>query len=421
MTGKQILVVLVFLSGSLMCILGAWRAGIPLFGAGAIVIGWGLAYLLWRLAKLLERRHGELSASLASYFKPLTDSTLALNKSVDSLGSKIASLPSLLQIEQSLSGEFGVLDRRLRSLLVEQAALLRSQRIRLDTGVTEATKASERLREGLEILRAQGEMLSRSISIGGEVLEGIQRVQEKAPVEQRLRRNIQHAIQDASRETARSMEALLQLSKLFPSRLSPLLDGWAMDPVAVHGIIRLLARTPRPFVLELGSGTSTLWLARAVSAMGGGKIVSLEHQSFYADQTSESIALEGLDEHAQVVLAPLVELCIEGDSYKWYGLHGVELPSRIDMLVVDGPPGEAGRLARFPALPLLQDRLGPGSVVIVDDAHREDEVQILEAWADLDYISFDEPARIGPRTVALTVGARTPHASKTHSENEHEQ
>ena len=48
--------------------------------------------------------------------------------------------------------------------------------------------------------------------------------------------------------------------------------------------------------------------------------------------------------------------------------------------MIDGPPKSTQQNARFPAIPLLYDRLNPGSVVLMDDGARIEERQIASTW-----------------------------------------
>ena len=54
--------------------------------------------------------------------------------------------------------------------------------------------------------------------------------------------------------------------------------------------------------------------------------------------------------------------------------------SKIDMLVIDGPPVSVGPLARYPVGPNLFPRLSAGATVFLDDTEREDEKRIVERW-----------------------------------------
>ena len=75
------------------------------------------------------------------------------------------------------------------------------------------------------------------------------------------------------------------------------------------------------------------------------------------------------------------------------------LPDReIDLLLVDGPPGygEGMERSRYPALPALEPRLAPGAMVVLDDASRPGEREIIERWTELGWrfgVRGDEVSR----------------------------
>ena len=114
------------------------------------------------------------------------------------------------------------------------------------------------------------------------------------------------------------------------------------------------------------------------------------------------------------------------------GLHDALRDDPIDLLVVDGPPAHAAShgLARYPALPLLADRLAPGGTVVPDDAERPGQQEVLRRWERETGLGFDRGAERGvwrwpgcplkapgpamadrpstnvqPRTVARVIGA----------------
>ena len=63
------------------------------------------------------------------------------------------------------------------------------------------------------------------------------------------------------------------------------------------------------------------------------------------------------------------------------------------MLVIDGPPGFIQKNARYPALPLLFDKLSEDCVIFLDDAARHDEKEIVDLWLnehpELEHRFFD--------------------------------
>ena len=67
--------------------------------------------------------------------------------------------------------------------------------------------------------------------------------------------------------------------------------------------------------------------------------------------------------------------------FQWYDPATIERLAPISILVVDGPPGRLGPIARFPALPRFAARLRPGAIVLADDAARPGETEMVRRWA----------------------------------------
>ena len=161
----------------------------------------------------------------------------------------------------------------------------------------------------------------------------------------------------------------------------PYSHNWSAAPDFLAEIVdHALAARPATIV-ECSSGLTTLMLARCCEMNGQGRVWSLENGPEYAARTRAEIARYGLEGRAEVIDAPLVTYTLAGRDYLWYGLAG--LPEQaIDMLVIDGPPGFIQRHARYPALPLLSDRLADVCTVFLDDAARPDERAIVAWWRE---------------------------------------
>ncbi len=179
----------------------------------------------------------------------------------------------------------------------------------------------------------------------------------------------------------RQLEALqglyveLQLDKSLPPT-----RGWAASPDFLIELVRH-ARIARPeVVVECSSGTSTVVLARSLQLNGCGKVYSLEHDPHYAQQTRDLLARHGLTDWAVVLDAPLEAMQIGNAPYHWYRSSVLPPLPAIDMLVIDGPPQATGRLARYPAGPVLLPRLAHGGAVFLDDAARPDEQEAVQRW-----------------------------------------
>src|SRR5262249_24327486 len=117
-------------------------------------------------------------------------------------------------------------------------------------------------------------------------------------------------------------------------------------------------------------------------SLGTGKLISLEDVAVFAEITSRVIQLHELSAIVQVCHAPLREVKLESATWNWYDvacLKGIE-EHTVDLVIVDGPAGDLGDLARYPALPVLQQWIRPGALILIDDADRPDEKQMVDRW-----------------------------------------
>lgn len=177
------------------------------------------------------------------------------------------------------------------------------------------------------------------------------------------------------------LEALISITSILPLRHPlPPMRGWAISPdFGVLLISEILKKKPR-LVLELGSGVSTLLTAYCLEKAGRGRVISFDHDEKYCVQSRERIREHGLDDIAEIVHVPLREVQLNQQSWDWYDTARVDPGVKIDLLVVDGPPGQIQDLSRYPALPLLREYLSDDAVILLDDAGRPDEKIILDMW-----------------------------------------
>lgn len=172
--------------------------------------------------------------------------------------------------------------------------------------------------------------------------------------------------------------------------LRPLLDGYpylpwnegALRPAALVAVVNEIVLGERRVVVELGSGVGSIVLARLLRERGG-ELMSVEHQPGWAGFVRSQLEREELGSTATVITAPLVAHPASLDGAPWYdGSQLGALPERIDLLLVDGPPGygEGMRRSRYPAMSVLGERVGPGGMIVLDDAKRAGERQIIERW-----------------------------------------
>ncbi|WP_051393104.1 class I SAM-dependent methyltransferase [Glycomyces arizonensis] len=200
-------------------------------------------------------------------------------------------------------------------------------------------------------------------------------------LEQQLKQN-RAAAKGQTRTGYAQFEDLLALYRdIDPGQSLPRMRNWAAGPELLRFLYEEIMERRRTGVLECGSGTTTVVMAYAMRSLGSGKVTALEHNPHYAALTRHELSERGLTEWAEVADAELSDVVIDGQAWRWYDVEAI--PSgEIDMLLVDGPPGDTGPQARYPALPLLADRLSESALVVLDDANRADERAIVQRWTE---------------------------------------
>jgi hypothetical protein len=191
----------------------------------------------------------------------------------------------------------------------------------------------------------------------------------------------------------RQFEALQSIKQLFADAIYiPPTRGWAGSPDFLLKLVELVITESPKYVAELGSGVSSVVLGLALSKFGNGKLVSIDHDNDFAQSTRKFIEVNKLTKIVKVEHCPLSEYQFSGSKWKWYDLSRVNFEHKIDLLVVDGPPRLLQERSRFPALPILKDKLSTNATIILDDSNRENEQQVIEGWKSFlndNYVQFD--------------------------------
>ena len=172
----------------------------------------------------------------------------------------------------------------------------------------------------------------------------------------------------------RQTEAFTQLTNLLDFKAAiPATRSWAASPDLLLTISEIVKKNRPGLVVELGSGISTLVAAKS----GARKIISIDNSDAWGAKT---VAL--LKEHkvrgVDVRIAPLRPYA---NGSEWYDLDAIKDLKKIDLLIVDGPPGSKNPEARYPALQQFKDKLSPAAIVVIDDVNREGERKLAEDFA----------------------------------------
>ena len=174
--------------------------------------------------------------------------------------------------------------------------------------------------------------------------------------------------------------------------------GWAASPDFLNHLCQIIMTRRPSLVVEASSGVSTLVVAACLRRLGRGRVISLEHDAAYAEASRQLIRLHQLDNVATIADAPLARFRLDSGTWLWYDTSALPSAQKIDVLVVDGPPWHVQPFARYPALPVLYDRLAPDCAIVLHDGDREEERTIVERWTrefpDLNaqYLEFEKGA-----------------------------
>lgn len=164
-----------------------------------------------------------------------------------------------------------------------------------------------------------------------------------------------------------------------PSRalLQSLIEGWSNDGYAAN--IDYLEEVSRKTIetngniLECGSGVTTI-LMGILCNKSKKEVWSLENSAEWRNRITSALKTNGIS-GAHVCYSPLVEY----GEFSWYEPPLSQLPKEFSLVICDGPPGTT-RGGRYGLLPVMSQRLKTGTTILLDDAGRPGEIELIRRW-----------------------------------------
>lgn len=188
-------------------------------------------------------------------------------------------------------------------------------------------------------------------------------------------RKVIKELERATRENYRQGEFYTQLLNLLALNAPiPATRGWAASPDLLLTLHTLTQRYSPKIIVDLGSGISTLVLAKSAP---GAKIYSFDNSEEYAAKTLKVLRDHSIT-NVEVRVAPLTP---HSEGVDWYALEKIGDIDAVDLLFIDGPPGSKNPQARHPAIQEFLKKLSPSAIVVMDDVGREGERAMAEAFA----------------------------------------
>jgi len=182
------------------------------------------------------------------------------------------------------------------------------------------------------------------------------------------------------RQLRRAIDAIRKVPEgQIPDRqlLSDLIEGWGNQGYAAKvdylaAVAKSSVNTPGP-VLECGSGATTL-LMGVLCGRRNIEVWTLEHSREWLQRVEEALMRNHIS-GVHVCESPLVEY---GD-FVWYDPPLGRMPKEFSLVICDGPPGVT-KGNRYGLLPVMGNRVPAGSTILLDDAERPGELEVIQKW-----------------------------------------
>lgn len=340
----------------------SWRIGIA--GAGVLTVAAAIASAVGA-----ARVAGVLAALLLGF-------GVVVAVDLRSRAADLAHMSRLAAKRQTQGGD-AARERDADASLKQIEHLQQVERRLLVAVETERLRAADRHREALEELADHNRAsLDALVSASEQLRADIGRRTKN------LRADVRNDVTKMTRDEVRQIDALLQvLPRVAPRALMPPTGRWAIDARSLTHLLDIVAAEKPRNVVELGSGTSTVWLGYATEGFGT-RITSFDHDEEFAALTRAEVARHGLADNIEVRTAPL-QPCDQVDGAPWYDTSVMGDLNAIDLLLIDGPPGgEHHPFARLPAVPVLASKLSPNAIVLLDDSDRPAEADAVRQWCE---------------------------------------
>lgn len=237
-----------------------------------------------------------------------------------------------------------------------------------------------------EQLRKQNESLTTTLKT---------QQNELANVRKALESTVKREVLNATKQ----LEAFVNLQGyLTKGVVVPEMHGWPISPDFALLLVGMLEATDYDLIIEFGSGSSTALMATVLARNSARhhtkqrvEQVAFEHLEKYHFETARQLAAGGLGDAVDLVLSPLIPFTSQdGMPYSYYECNPAlsaiaeRMPALAELQVlvlVDGPPGTTGPLARYPALAHVMEHFRGSQIdILLDDYGRPDEKEVANRW-----------------------------------------
>ena len=215
-----------------------------------------------------------------------------------------------------------------------------------------------------------------------------------------LKKNLTDSFKKEVINSTNQLEAFLGIQNFFlTGEHLPSMHGWPISPDFALYLIDLINTKNYNIIIEFGSGTSTVLIAKTIQKLSNNHeeskypivtYIAFEHLEKYFFQTKTLLQQAKAEKNVTLLLTHLKNYTSpEGLSFKYYDCDNKlkELSRSLNtkykriLLVVDGPPGSTNKYARYPALPKVTQIFPNCHIdILLDDYIRQEEKDIADMW-----------------------------------------
>ena len=163
------------------------------------------------------------------------------------------------------------------------------------------------------------------------------------------------------------------------------LGQWSLSVDSINFLERMVSALEPAVVMEFGSGSSTLALQTFLQPLRESgreiRLFTVEQKREYMEDTRRQLSRAGLSKGAAFLHAPVGRRMVGGlpmDCCDLAGVAGFLGGARPELILVDGPLGIPG--SRVTVLPEVLGFAAPKAVFLLDDAFRDGELLVAQAW-----------------------------------------
>lgn len=339
---------------------------------------------LRRTLKHLEEKLGEKQDA---YARDLASMRELVDRNARLAAERASALDALTAERVRISGMLEASSTRILQLEEQQRCLLKT--------------LGEDVKALTQIMRAEPSMVSELQRFSAETMRLVQKILEdhSGRTDKAIRAVKRQLSAEMALSSRRMMSRLSLENYLNGGTLHPSTQQWAVSGELALYLVQLIERNHYDHIIEFGSGTSTVIMASALlrnisKYESAPRLTSFEHHREYFEKTESDLRQAGLREIVDLEHVPLIEHSTPaGESFLYYGCDrkieaiAAQLKSGTGarlLVLVDGPPGNIGKEARYPALPILAQYLGGHRMdIVIDDYLRPDERAIVGRWTEL--------------------------------------